>query len=90
MFYENRGVQGLPVVATVPDARSRGLATMLVSEILRREAREASYPVSLWLEGPRTPSPLVRLGFRERAVYEVYALPEERPLEADPKIRDLR
>ena len=90
VFYENRGVRGLPVVATVPDARSRGLATMLVSEILRREAREASYPVSLWLEGPRAPAPLVRLGFRERAVYEVYALPEERPLEADPKIRDLR
>ena len=89
VFYENRGVRGLPVVATVPDARSRGLATMLVAEILRRETSEVSSPVSLWLEGPRTPGPLLRLGFQERAAYEVYALPEERPLEADLKIRDL-
>jgi predicted acetyltransferase len=67
------GVAGIFGVATVPEARGRGLGTAISLHALR-EARDMGYKVSVLLSSRMGYRIYQRLGFKEYCRLEIYRL----------------
>ena len=74
LFLAHPGASGLFAVGTATSAREQGCASALVAEVLRREGARAADPLCISAEGQAPPRPLLELGFRPWATFEIFEL----------------